>query len=114
MNQDEHKIMGFFIGTIVGVLASTFSEHFNFILYLLFIGLTVLGSISPDLIEPPHDMNHRKFFHSVLLLGSLVFLLILLNLRYQSIFTYLSSGFIIGYLSHLLLDAMSKMGLPRY
>jgi membrane-bound metal-dependent hydrolase YbcI (DUF457 family) len=112
VNRDEHMIIGFFIGILVGVLASTFSENFDFILYLLFVGLTVLGSFSPDLIEPPHNENHRQIFHSVVLLGVLVILLVWLNLGNRSMFTYLCSGFILGYLSHLLLDATSQIGLP--
>ena len=112
MNRDEHIIIGFFIGIVAGVLGSTFSENFDFILYLLFVGLTILGSFSPDLIEPSHDENNRKFFHSVVLLGILVILLIWLNFGVQSMQIYLSSGFIIGYISHLLLDATSNIGLP--
>ncbi len=114
VNRDEHIIIGFFIGILAGVLGSTFSENFDFILYSLFVGLTVLGSLIPDLIEPPHKKNHRQFFHSIILLGFLIILLIWLNFGNQSMLTYLSSSFIIGYLSHLLLDATSQIGLPKY
>ena len=114
VNRDEHIIIGFFIGILAGVLGSTFSENFDFILYSLFVGLTVLGSFSPDLIEPPHNDNHRRFFHSIFLLGILIILLIWLNFGNQSMLTYLSSGFIIGYLSHLFIDATSQIGLPKY
>ena len=107
MKRDEHIIIGFIIGILAGVLGSIFSEYFNFILYMLFIGLAIIGSIFPDLIEPPHSGNHRKFFHSVVMLGILILLLIWLNSGNQSMITYLSSGFILGYLSHLLLDATS-------
>ncbi|MHA2226921.1 MAG: metal-dependent hydrolase [Candidatus Hodarchaeales archaeon] len=114
MNRDEHMIIGFFIGILVGVLGSTFAENFDFILYVFFVGLTVLGSFTPDLIEPPRSKNHRKFFHSIVLLGFLVILLVWANIGIQSMQTYLFSGFIIGYLSHLLLDATSQMSLPIY
>ncbi len=106
--------MAFFIGILVGVLGSTYSEFFNFLDYTLFVGLTIFGAILPDLIEPPKSPNHRRFFHSVLVLLILMILLIWLNAGTQSMFTYLPSGFIIGYLSHLLLDATSRIGLPKY
>lgn len=114
MNNDEHMIIGFVIGILAGVFGSSFSEYFDFISFLLFVGLTVLGSIVPNLIEPPHGGNHRHFFHSVVILGILVILLLWLNIGNQTVLTYLSSGFILGYLSHLLLDATSRVGLPKY
>jgi inner membrane protein len=114
MKRDEHMIIGLIIGTLAGVLGSNFSEYFNFILYLLFVGLTVLGSITPDQIEPPRGENHRQFFHSVIVLGILMILLLWLNIGSQSALTYLTTGFILGYLSHLLLDTTSRMGLPKY
>ena len=64
MKRDEHIIMAFFIGILAGVLTSTYSEFFNFQDYALFVGLTISGSILPDLIEPPKT----RFFHSVLVL----------------------------------------------
>ncbi len=114
MNRDEHMIIALIIGVLAGVYGSNFSEYFNFILYLVFVGLTVFGSISPDQIEPPHGGNHRRFFHSVVILGILVILLLWLNIGNQSMVTYLSSGFILGYLSHLLLDATSQIGIPFF
>ena len=114
MKRDEHMIMAFFIGILAGVFVSTYSEYFNFLEYTLFVGLTVFGSIFPDLIESPKSPNHRRFFHSILVLLILMILLIWLNAGTQSVFTYLPSGFIIGYLSHLLLDATSRMSLPKY
>ena len=114
MNRDEHMIIGLIIGVLAGVFGSNFSEYFNFILYLLFVGLTVFGSIVPDQIEPPHGVNHRQFFHSMVILGILVILFLWLNIGNQSMVTYLSSGFILGYIFHLLLDATSRMGLPKY
>jgi len=114
MKRDEHIIMAFFIGILAGVFASNYSEFFHFLDFTLFVGLTILGAIFPDLIEPPKNPNHRRFFHSVLVLLILMILLIWLNVGTQSVFTYLPSGFIVGYLSHLLLDATSRIGLPKY
>ena len=107
-------IMGFFIAILAGVFASDFSEYFDFISYLLFISITMIGSILPNLVEPRHGENHRKFFHSFTVLGTLVILLLWLNSGDQSLITYLSSGFVIGYNSHLLFDVTSKQRLPIY
>ena len=114
MKRDEHIVMAFFIGILVGVFGSNYSEFFNFVDYTLFVGLTIIGSIFPDLIEPPKSPNHRRFFHSFLVLLILITLLFWLNVGIQSVFTYFPSGFIIGYLSHLLLDVTSRIGLPKY
>jgi len=114
MKRDEHMIMAFFIGLLIGVLGSSYTEFFNFLDYTFFVGLTIIGSIFPDVIEPPKSPNHRRFFHSFLVLLILIILLFWLNFGTQSVFTYLPSGFIIGYLSHLLLDATSRIGLPKY
>jgi len=114
MKRDEHIIIAFFIGILAGVFGSNYSEFFNFLDYTLFVGLTIFGAVLPDLIEPPRNSNHRRFFHSILVLLILMILLIWLNAGTQSILTYLPSGFIIGYLSHLLLDATSRIGIPKY
>jgi membrane-bound metal-dependent hydrolase YbcI (DUF457 family) len=114
MKRDEHLIIGFFIAILGGVVGQNFTEYFDFILYVLFISLILFGSIFPDLIEHPRSADHRKFFHSITILGILVILLILLNIGNQYMLTYLSSGFLIGYLSHLLLDATSRVRLLKY
>ena len=114
MNNDEHVIIGFFIGILVGVFGQSFSEYFDFIIYILFVGLTVLGSVVPNLIEPPHGENNRHFFHSIVILGILAILFLWLMIGNQSMLNYLSLGFVIGYLSHLLLDATSRKRLPTY
>ncbi|MFX1285614.1 MAG: metal-dependent hydrolase [Promethearchaeota archaeon] len=114
MKNEEHMIMGFCIALFVGVYGQIFDEYFDFILYIIFVGLTVFGSVVPNLIEPPHKENHRQFFHSVVILVILAILLIWLIIGRQSMFTYLLSGFILGYLSHLLFDATSQERLPKY
>ena len=114
MNKDEHIIIGFFIGILGGVLGSNFTENFNFIFFLFFVGLTIFASIIPDLFESPTRRNHRKFFHSFIALGVLIILLLWVNIGNQSMLTYLSTSFFLGYLSHLLFDITSKVGLPKY
>jgi inner membrane protein len=114
MNTDEHVIIGLFIGLFWGVMSSNFSEFFNFIFYIIYVGLVIFGSILPNIIEPPKDRNSRKFFHSWVVFGVTTIVYIWLIFKEQSVFTYLTNGFLLGYLSHLLLDATSRVGLPKY
>jgi membrane-bound metal-dependent hydrolase YbcI (DUF457 family) len=107
-------IIGFVVGILGGIFLSGFFEFFDFIAFSLFIGLILFGSVLPNLIEPRHSKNHRDFYHSWLILGFVVIFLILLNIGNQTMVTYLISGFLLGYLTHLLLDATSKQGLPKY
>ena len=114
MKNEEHMIMAFVIALLGGVYGQSFIEYFDFILYVFFVGLTVLGSVVPNLIEHPDGKSHRRFFHSVLVLGILIIVFLLLIVGTQSIFTYLSLGFVLGYVSHLLFDVMSPQSLPKY
>ncbi len=99
MKNDEHIIIGFVIGILAGVFGQRFIEYFDFILYMVFVGLTVSGSIVPNLIESPREERNRHFFHSVVVLGILVILFILLILGKQTIESYLFLGFTLGFVS---------------
>jgi inner membrane protein len=78
---------------------------------------SVLGAVLPDMLEPPRNRRHRKFFHSLLCLA---LLLLFLNQTYLSLlnagptdevtFGLFFAG--AGYASHLLLDALTPAGLP--
>ena len=65
-------------------------------------------------VIPALSKNNRHFFHSIVILGILAILFLWLMIGNQSMLTYLSLGFILGYLSHLLLDATSRRRLPTY
>ncbi|WP_148705599.1 metal-dependent hydrolase [Methanosarcina siciliae] len=78
---------------------------------------SALGAVLPDLIEPPRNRRHRKFFHSLLCLA---LLLLYLN---QTCLSLLTAGTVdevtigiffagAGYASHLVLDALTPAGLP--
>jgi inner membrane protein len=78
---------------------------------------SMIGSVLPDIIEPPRNRRHRKFFHS------LVFLALLLAFMHNTYALLLTGGladeitFIFffagaGYASHLVLDALTPSGLP--
>jgi inner membrane protein len=80
----------------------------------LFALMTIIGTIVPDLIEPARNYRHRKIFHSKLMLKILVivfFITIILGLI-GLYFMYFASAFIAGYILHLILDSLTKMGLP--
>lgn len=78
---------------------------------------SVLGAVLPDLIEPPRNRRHRKFFHSLLCLA---LLLLYLNRTYLNLLTggpvdEVTIGIFFagaGYASHLVLDALTPAGLP--
>ena len=81
----------------------------NFKLFGNYAFFCIMGALAPDIIEPAVSRKHRKFFHSALLL-------FLLSLTEAYIFkrgelAYFAF-FILGYISHLLLDAMTKERLP--
>ncbi|MHA1198750.1 MAG: metal-dependent hydrolase [Candidatus Heimdallarchaeaceae archaeon] len=105
---------------LVGVSYWGFSEDFDYLQLILVLSLSVVcafvGSILPDLIERPTSPNHRKFFHSwfmlsVFFIASFVMCFVLVPLYDTKVFVYLIFAFLLGYLSHLLLDATTKKGL---
>ena len=77
------------------------------------IGMFV-GAVIPDILDPPTDYTHRKFFHSKRVLKFLS----TWGLGITFILGLVSYGFFwiffgnIGYISHLLLDSTTPMGLP--
>jgi len=78
---------------------------------------SILGAVLPDLIEPPRNRRHRKFFHSLLFLALLLMLLkntymglLTGGLADEAAFGLFFAG--AGYASHLVLDALTPSGLP--
>ncbi len=105
---------------IVGVSYWGFSENFDYLQLTLVLAISVvcifIGSILPDLIERPTNPDHRKFFHSWFMLSaffivSFVMCFVVVPAYDQKVFIYLIFAFLLGYLSHLLLDATTKKGL---
>ena len=116
-----HIVGGLIFGLpIVGVAYYFFSEEFSYFKLVLIIGASLVcifaGAVFPDIIERPTSPDHRGLFHSWFMLA-LVFILsfiicFVLIPRYQeNLFPYLVLGFLLGYLSHLLLDSTTKMSL---
>lgn len=78
---------------------------------------SIIGSVLPDIVEPPRNRRHRKFFHSLVFLALLLaFLentymeLLTGGLADEIVFCLLFAG--AGYASHLVLDALTPAGLP--
>ncbi len=78
---------------------------------------STLGAVLPDVIEPPRNRRHRKFFHSLVFLVLLLAflhntytLLLIGGLADEAAFCLLFAG--AGYASHLVLDALTPAGLP--
>ena len=79
-----------------------------------------IGSVVPDVLEPPKDWTHRGLGHSrralkfsaeIFAISALLGLFSFLN-SYLSL-SYVVSGFFLGYAVHLLADSTTKAGLPR-
>jgi len=108
-----------YIGAIVGALVGFIDyltkldnqndkelDFLELILWVVSCGL--VGSLSarlPDILEPATNPNHRKFFHSILLLltsgtGTL------------TLTNSLIKAFCAGYVSHLIADLTTPKGLP--
>ena len=115
-------IIGGFVFTIplVGVSYWGFADNFSYLQLALILSIaavsTLIGAILPDLIERPTNPDHRKFFHSWFLLSiffiaSFVTCFVLIPLYNNRIFPYPIFAFLLGYLSHLLLDATTTKGL---
>lgn len=74
------------------------------------------GARFPDVIEPATNPNHRAFFHSLTVgAGSTLSLgkpdMWLLDIENPHV-RALTTGFLVGHISHLLLDASTPKGLP--
>ena len=119
MNSGEHTGIGiivfliyaYFIGHIAGSINNP---------WILGIIAVVTGSLIPDILEPATSYRHRGLFHSVMAFIASVFLfgstaLIAVAIAFFSDFSafYIASCFFLGYMFHLLADAMTPMGLPR-
>jgi membrane-bound metal-dependent hydrolase YbcI (DUF457 family) len=72
------------------------------------------GSLAADWLEPACHPHHRKSAHSVA--AGAVLLLIYFGCRrnpeVQGLLRECVSGFALGYLSHLVLDACTPYGIP--
>ncbi|MHA2203554.1 MAG: metal-dependent hydrolase [Candidatus Hodarchaeales archaeon] len=117
MDTETHILFGIVIGGLLGVIISVYQSDvtvMNIIFSTCFGGI---GGIIPDKLEPATSWNHRQLFHS-----QRIFVVLSLTLSLACIMTILSFsdwiifsllGIIAGYLSHLFLDALTPVHLPR-
>ena len=112
MNRQEHVTIG-----TIAFLA------YSYLLYLVFKTSTeailyafiavILGSIIPDILEPPTSWMHRSTCHSkraLKLSGKILAITALIGLFFSAF--YVISSFFLGYVFHLLADSTTEVGLP--
>ncbi|MHA1955080.1 MAG: metal-dependent hydrolase, partial [Candidatus Heimdallarchaeaceae archaeon] len=94
--------------------------EFSYIRLALIIGISFLcvfaGAIFPDVIERPTNPDHRGLFHSWIILSfvfasAFIFCFVVIPRYEENLFPYPIFGFLLGYLSHLLLDSTTKSSL---
>lgn len=108
-----------------------YSLIYKFILLTIYIYFSYLGSLSPDIdmrgsyISKRFPLlykrlgskfKHRGFTHSLIFVLFLCYIFNLLT-KYSDnniVFLCLSSGFIVGYISHLCLDIITKEGIQIF
>ncbi|MFW9995937.1 MAG: metal-dependent hydrolase [Candidatus Odinarchaeota archaeon] len=117
MNSQEHLIAGFVASFLAGQFVGGLLEGFNVVFLMVFILLGVIGSVLPDMLEPPVGPWHRGFFHSwtvFFLIGVIALSLIAtLVIVPRVTLAYFLLGLVTGYASHLTLDATTPASLPE-
>ena len=75
--------------------------------------LTVIGSIFPDLIEIPFSLKHRKETHEIFFTSLFTFAIFFLfpKIFENSLLLNYLKAFILGYFSHIFLDALTVSGV---
>jgi len=104
-------------GFLFGIFSIQYLTPVN---QILFMSLVLIGAILPDIDHPKSKLGskfkivslffeHRGFFHSLFVLPVIALVLFLTTKT-----NYYSLPLIIGYLSHLLTDAMTKEGIMLF
>ena len=105
MNRREHVLIGF--GSALFIAFLFFPN------LLIFTFGALVRSVFPDILEPATSYMHRSFFHSQpILLICIVFLIVFVGMSQFYPVLFFVAFFVWGYLSHLLADATTPMGLP--
>ncbi|MHA1222770.1 MAG: hypothetical protein ACTSP3_05850 [Candidatus Heimdallarchaeaceae archaeon] len=118
-NREDHIRTGLMIGGPTIFFLLFFSENILSAILQGLLGLMflILGSILPDIIEPPTDRFHRATFHSYYTLGITgvigLISLVLIFVLGSNIITIIIIALSLGYFIHLVLDSQTKMGLPE-
>jgi len=98
--------------SLISTLTSIFSMKVN--LFFLMVFSSFFGGILPDILDPPITSRHRFFAHSKVLLYFLVMMWIIslfVLLTDPNLLIWTFYFFLLGYISHLLLDSLTPAGL---
>ncbi|MCX6707917.1 MAG: metal-dependent hydrolase [Candidatus Woesearchaeota archaeon] len=111
-----HIAFGFLVGLLLIQLWSPNNQ-------ILFIMAVLLGSALPDIDHPESKVGkkvkiagflfeHRGFFHSIF--AALILYLVLLSFSSFAVYSVYITGLVMGYLSHILIDAVTKEGIMPF
>jgi membrane-bound metal-dependent hydrolase YbcI (DUF457 family) len=73
----------------------------------------LLGSIIPDILDPPTSYKHRRFFHSKRVRKYMGYVSIGVVLVIITPLLNAVTFFCLGYFLHLMADSTTPMGLPE-
>ena len=133
MTKETHTKGGYCAGLIMlpfvyNILFKGYSIIYSLILFFVYMYFAYLGSLAPDidmkrsfiskLFPKIHKyfgdkFKHRGFTHSILCVCLLQYVLLFLVFftEFNEVFLSISFGFLFGYISHLLLDILTKEGI---
>lgn len=109
-----------------GLVAGSLYMQFNADIKTVYLTASVIGSLLPDIDEPKSYVGrktkstsslikflfgHRGITHSILFM-SILHLLLFILFKYKNINISVLYLFTIGYFSHLLVDFITKGGIP--
>jgi len=84
-------------------------------IFLIMIGSSVFGGLIPDILDPPFTKRHRRYAHSKILFFIFIILIgitsILISFQSNNLILWSIYYFLIGYISHLILDSFTPAGL---
>ena len=114
MRKHGHMFVGIVFFVLVILTFDQFGIMIPYWILPVYLFFTIMGSRMPDWIEPSSrgGYKHRGFFHSRVMLVCLMVAIVISYVYAQDPWYYFPFFFIQGYISHLLADSMSKMGLP--
>jgi inner membrane protein len=114
----QHELVGALIGLFFAVLA--WSHGYPYVGAICFL-FSIWGANLPDLLDPPGHFFHRNIGHNFIsLFLSLALVIVSIGLfmifenGYVEVPSIIAASFSAGFLSHLIMDALTPMGLPMF
>lgn len=115
MNRNTHVVVGAAAGVVAEVMRCKCTGHpVEFWNLVLAAGAAAAFAAVPDLMEPALHPNHRSLFHGLAaagFAGSSISVVAKHN-EWPEWSKALAVGALVGYVSHLALDATTPKGLP--